>query len=168
MPTSATSPAEVLAETRRSASAVGNDGVSRPINSEISETFSTALSGVITRENARVVIEIGMACGFSTLSILDSLPADGKLFSVDPYQYSDYHGMGMALVAKTNRADAHVLIQEPDYFALPRFLTEGMQADLIYIDGMHTFDYVALDAFYAHSDRSKTNDRDNYINESCQ
>ncbi len=25
-----------------------------------------------------------------------------------------------------------------------------MQADLVYIDGMHTFDYVALDAFYAH------------------
>jgi len=143
-------PADVLAETRKSMRARDQHGQERDIHSEISEAFAAALSAVVERERPKLVIEIGMACGLSTLSILSTLPADGRLLSIDPFQSTDYHGIGKTLVAQTNRQASHRLIERPDYLALPELVGEGVQADLIYIDGMHTFDYVALDAFYAH------------------
>lgn len=142
--------AEILAETRATMLAVDAKGVERAINSEISLEFCKALAAVVVKEQPKLVIEIGMACGFSTLSILSVLPEGSRLISVDPFQHADYHGIGQALVSRSDRADAHELIEEVDYLALPRLLADGVKADLIYIDGMHTFDYVALDAFYSH------------------
>lgn len=141
--------ADLLAEARRTGSIVDAQGTPRPLNSEISERFCAALSAVVTREQPKLVIEIGMACGFSTLAILSALPQGARLLSIDPFQHRDYHGLGHALVQRSDRAEAHTLIEEPDYLALPRLLEQGTTADLVYIDGMHTFDYVALDAFYA-------------------
>jgi len=143
-------PAELLANTRETMRAIDQTGVERPIHSEISAEFSKALTDIVTREQPKLVIEIGMACGLSTLSILSALPQDGVLMSVDPFQSTDYHGVGATLVGKSTRAASHRLIEKADYLALPEMVAEGVQADLVYIDGMHTFDYVALDAFYAH------------------
>lgn len=141
--------AELLEQARSTGTITDAHGTPRPINSEINDRFCAALSGIVAREQPKLVIEIGMACGFSTLAILTALPEGSRLLSIDPFQHQDYHGLGHAMVSRSDRALAHTLIEEPDYLALPRLLGEGTIADLVYIDGMHTFDYVALDAFYA-------------------
>ncbi|PLK25479.1 O-methyltransferase [Novosphingobium sp. TH158] len=118
-------------------------------HSVISPAFAQALGGFVAREKPKLVVEVGMALGASSLAILSALDADARLISIDPFQSTDYKGVGKSLVEQSNRASQHVLIEKPDYVALPELLAQNIQPDLVYIDGMHTFDYVALDAFYA-------------------
>ena len=40
------------------------------------------------------------------------------------------------------------LIEEKSYECLPRLVNEKQIVDLIFIDGMHTFDYTLVDFFY--------------------
>ena len=114
----------------------------------ISRPLANALTAMVAREKPKLCVEIGMALGISTLAILEGLGDEGRLISIDPFQTEHYAGFGRALVARTDRADRHELIESPDYLALPRLLAEGAAIDFAYVDGMHTFDYVALDAFY--------------------
>lgn len=147
MTTAPRAPQDLLAEIYATGRAADASGVEREINSQISPAFSRALAGVVTREQPQLVVEVGMACGLSSLSILSALPQGGRLISIDPF-HDHYWRLGKTLVERSTRASAHELVEEPDCLALPRLLAEGHQVDLAYIDGMHTFDYVALDAFY--------------------
>ena len=141
-------PGELLARLYAEKSAVDRDGRTLALNSEISPAFSDALTRVVRENACRTVVEIGMAFGASSLAILEGLPEGGTLLSIDPFQ-QDYGRIGETLVHRSSRAGAHRLIELPDYLALPQILDQGLAVDLVYIDGMHTFDYVALDAFYA-------------------
>jgi hypothetical protein len=118
------------------------------LRGNISREFATALTAMVRREKPALCIEIGMAFGISTLAILEGLSEGGRLISIDPFQNSDFDGFGLDLVARTDRAAQHELIEAPDYFALPRLLKDGRRPNFAYIDGMHTFDYVLLDGFY--------------------
>ncbi len=81
---SGTSCDELLADARRTGTISDAHGTARPVNSEITDRFCAALSGVVAREQPKLVIEIGMACGFSTLAILSALPEGSRLLSIDP------------------------------------------------------------------------------------
>lgn len=111
--------------------------------------FAAELTRQVAAAAPRVAIEIGMANGLSSLAILAGLPAGSQLISIDPYQDEQWGGAGRELVAQSDRADCHRLIQDFDYLALPELLKQGCTAQFVYIDGMHTFDYVALDTFFA-------------------
>lgn len=147
MPDAPRPPADLLAEAYARSAVVDGEGVERAINSQIPPAYARALTETVRREQPNLVVEIGMACGFSSLAILSALPENGRLVSVDPY-HGDYHRIGETLVCRSTRAASHQLVEEPDYLALPRMVEQGWQVDMAYIDGMHTFDYVALDAFY--------------------
>lgn len=141
------SPESLLAKAYETLKVTDGEGVEREINSQIPVAYARALTELVRKEQPKLVVEVGMACGFSSLAILEGLPEGGKLVSIDPY-HGDYHRIGEALVQRSDRAAAHQLVEEPDFFALPKMLERGDVVDLAYIDGMHTFDYVALDAFY--------------------
>jgi len=144
-----TNPNELL-DALYGGSATFADG--RPIgnvHSVINRSFADALAQFVKKESPKIVIEIGMAQGASSLSILSTLPANARLISIDPFQHTDYQGIGKSLVDQSSKSSQHELIEKPNFIALPDLLTKGMAADFVYIDGMHTFDYVALDAFYA-------------------
>ena len=127
--------------------AYGSTG-GRPIDAAISPAFAQALTEQVRRLQPKLAIEIGMANGLSTLAILAGLPLDGKLISIDPYQDSQWRGEGRRLVEQTDARSRHELRQAPDFLALPELVNEQQALDFAYIDGMHTFDYVALDVFY--------------------
>ncbi len=98
------------------------------------------------------VLEIGMASGISTLSILSGLKENGDggtLVSIDPFQSTSGRGAGVHHVVQGGFADQHRLMEEFDYLALPKLVSEEASFDLIYIDGNHDFEYVVLDYFYA-------------------
>lgn len=118
------------------------------VDSAISPAFATALTRIVAELAPRTALEIGMAHGVSSLAILAGLPPGGRLISLDPFQDVDWGGAGRRAVAASNRADRHELRQSPDYLELPRMLAAGETVDFAYIDGMHTFDYVLVDAFY--------------------
>lgn len=91
-----------------------------------------------------------MAHGISTLAILSALDEAGRgsLVSIDPYQSTDWQDVGRHAVDAAGLSSRHEIIEAPDYLALPRLVENGRRFDFAYVDGWHTFDYVALDAFY--------------------
>lgn len=134
--------AELLAE--RYAATAG-----APITAAIPPKFAAELTRQVATLQPQLAIEIGMANGLSSLAILAGLPPGGQLISIDPFQDEQWGGQGRSLVTQSDRAGSHRLIQDFDYLALPQLLQEKCAAQFIYIDGMHTFDYVTLDAFFA-------------------
>lgn len=142
-------PAELLATLYRTQSGTDMHGKSVVIHGAIEPSFADALTKVVRDNRAQLVVEVGMAYGASSLAILSGLPDSGQLISIDPFQTEAYGRVGATMVGQSSRASAHRLIEQFNYLALPQLLEQGLVPDLVYIDGNHGFDYVALDAFYA-------------------
>lgn len=122
-----------------------------PLRSGISIVNANALYGAVRERQPKLVVEIGMAHGISSLAIATALHENGgggRLISIDPYQHARYQGVGMANLRRAGLAGCHTLLEQPDYLALPGLLVDGTQVDIGYIDGYHTFDYTLLDFFY--------------------
>jgi predicted O-methyltransferase YrrM len=112
--------------------------------------LARTLYHVIKNLRPTTALEVGMAFGASSLSILTAMDetGSGRLLSIDPAQMTDWHGVGVESVRRAGLAHRHELVAQADYLALPRLLEQGLQIDFAYIDGWHTFDYVLLDFFY--------------------
>ena len=111
----------------------------------------------VIKEKCLNVLEIGMADGLSSLTILSALKKNSqdlskpnfKLTSIDPYQTTQWKSNGLKNIKKLNFAENHKHIEDLDIFSLPKLVEKGMKYDLIFIDGYHTFDHVLLNNFYA-------------------
>jgi hypothetical protein len=113
--------------------------------------YAIGMYRALVRKNPRIVLEIGMENGASTLTILSALSqlgGDRTLISIDPGQSGYWRSVGLTNVKANGFAHLHRLIEEPDYVALPKLLEQKFTPDAAYIDGWHTFDYVLLDFFY--------------------
>lgn len=112
--------------------------------------YAEALHQLVLRERPRVALEIGCAMGSSTLAICSALSqlGDGHLISIDPFQSTRWSDQGVQAVERAGLGEHHELIEDFDYHALPALLARGERVGVAYIDGMHTFDYTFLDAFY--------------------
>jgi predicted O-methyltransferase YrrM len=126
--------------------ATGTAPTGELLHSNINETHAAALQRCARQVEPRNAIEIGMAFGTSALAILGG--CNTHLISIDPGQEADYTSAGRRAVEKAGFADRHLLLNEPNFEALPRLLGEGLRIQFAYIDGWHTFDYVLLDFFY--------------------
>lgn len=118
------------------------------------------LGELVANSGATNVLEIGMANGSSTVTILRALAKrGGKLTSIDPFQNAPlvpapggipgYEGAGLRCVKEAGLAASHTLIEELDYLALPALVREKRRFDFILIDGYHSFDYTLVDFFFA-------------------
>jgi predicted O-methyltransferase YrrM len=128
------------------------DGTWRDLKANISVANSRALNEFVRLRRPQLVVEIGMAYGVSTLTILDALRANkyGRLISIDPY--IDWPTARLVALHQVKRAavdDLHEHMSECSHTALPKLLIQGHQPDFIYIDGWHNFDYVFTDCFFA-------------------
>lgn len=135
-------------ESRRLVDARGEAVADR---SGISADFVRALHRTVLREKPTTVLEVGMANGYSSLAILTALRALGgerRLVSIDPYQLTEWRGVGVEQVKRAGLDGMHELIAEPDYTALPDLVRQGRTIEFAYIDGWHTFDYTLLDFWY--------------------
>jgi predicted O-methyltransferase YrrM len=128
------------------------DGRLLEVVANISHYNSRALRAVVEERKPELVVEIGMAYGVSTLSILSALQQNGtgRLISIDPYiGWPTGRLVALHQIARAAAEEIHSHWHECSYTALPRMLQEGLRPDLIYIDGNHNFDYVFTDSFYA-------------------
>ena len=126
------------------------DGTPIEVRDFISPAFAAALYQTVLKRRPAVVLEVGMAYGLSTLSILSALrdAGGGHLISVDPGQSKDYASVGVLNVRRAGLEAFHEHIEAPSFQALPRLLDARTPLDFAYIDGWHTFDYALLDFFY--------------------
>ena len=128
------------------------NGTYLDVTANISQDNSVALENFVLRNRPQLAVEIGMAYGVSTLSILAGLHQNkkGKLISIDPYiNWPTGRLVALNQIEKSGVSSLHDHIHECSYSALPKLLHQGIQPDLIYIDGNHNFDYVFTDFFFA-------------------
>jgi len=120
------------------------------VDSGISLGHASALYEFVKKKKPKVILEVGMANGISSVAMLQALSENGsgQLISIDPYQNSDWGGNGLKLINECGYAGIHRLIEEPDYLSLPRLLEAKNKIDFAYIDGWHTFDYTLVDFWY--------------------
>ena len=103
------------------------------------------------------ILEIGFAYGISSLFICEALKENGrgKLISIDPNQSTQWKNIGVKHLRQSGLSKYSELMEEPSYSAMPKLLKGSSKEkykfsmDLIFIDGMHLFDYTLVDLFYA-------------------
>lgn len=115
----------------------------------IDESSQKFLTKFIQDHSCVKILEIGMADGMSSISILKALGDKGSLTSIDPYQSTYWNNNGLKNIKKLNLQNNHIFIEKFDYVALPELLSKGEKYDLIFVDGSHIFDHVILNNFYA-------------------
>jgi predicted O-methyltransferase YrrM len=110
------------------------------------------LSGLIeSDESIQRTLEIGCAYGVSSLCICQALQGrPGAHHTIlDPLQTSLWKGAGAALLKQAG-CDWFELREEGSEVAMPAMLKDHAGGfDLVFIDGVHTFDHTLLDLFYA-------------------
>ena len=112
----------------------------------------TFLYNFIIKHKCLKVLEIGMADGMASVTILSAISKNGpefKLTSIDPYQNAHWQSNGLKNVKQLKLESNHEFIELIDFLALPKLIERGEKYDLIFIDGQHTFDHVLLNNFYA-------------------
>jgi predicted O-methyltransferase YrrM len=120
-----------------------------PLRDEIDPEEGALLLSLISQHQFTRTLEIGCAFGVSSLYICEALSRRRCRYHtiLDPGQYSDFHGIGIANLKRAG-FDFFELIERPSEVALPALLAEGRKFEFALIDGWHTFDHTRLDLFY--------------------
>ncbi len=107
------------------------------------------LRDLLVAQDARVVIEIGLAYGSSALAIGEALAGQespGHLV-IDAFQHH-FHDVGWAAIVEAGLDTTCTLLRERSQLALPRLVAEGFVADAGFVDGSHIFHNVFVDLYY--------------------
>ncbi|MEX2672130.1 MAG: class I SAM-dependent methyltransferase [Phycisphaeraceae bacterium] len=142
----------VLAEVCEAGTVEQPDGAKVRVTANISQPNVQALQRVIADRQPRTVVEIGMAHGVSTVTILQSLAEvpGGRLISIDPYiGWPTGREIALHQVQRAGLSDRHEHLHMFSHLGLPRLIEQGVQPDLIYIDGSHAFADVFVDFFFS-------------------
>ncbi len=109
------------------------------------------LRDVLIAENARVVIEIGLAYGASALAIGEALVAQEHENPVhvviDAYQHH-FGDAGWEALSAAGLTTVSILLRERSQLALARLASEGFTADAAFVDGSHLFHNVFVDLYF--------------------
>jgi len=131
---------------------VANSGEVIWLDAEIPREEGLVLHGLIADDpSIKRTLEVGCANGLSSLHICEALRGrEGAHHTIiDPFQKTDWHGVGLQNLDRSG-IDFYEWLEEKSEFALPELARNKAGAfDFIFIDGVHTFDHVLLDAFYS-------------------
>ena len=118
-----------------------------PMDVYIPREQGDLLYSLVRDVQPKVSVEIGMANGLSTAFIAQGLHdnGSGRHIAIDPFQHSDWHGAGVALVRKAGLESLVELVELPSHQGLPQLEREGIRTQFVFIDGSHLFDYVMSD-----------------------
>lgn len=122
-----------------------------PLHSNIQPEEGEFIQSVIRSVKPSSSLEVGMAYGVSTLFICEALAdldAPVRHTVIDPSQTKVWHGVGLAHVREAGFDKFVQFFEEGSEIALPRLLSQGLEIDLAFIDGWHTFDHALVDFFY--------------------
>lgn len=144
-------PCSVLRELLSSGETRLADGKVLRLTANVSPLSSKVLYRLASENRCVDALEIGMAFGVSSLSILSGLQTTGgRLTSIDPYvSWPSARQAALNHIAKAGYGNSHTHIQDFSFLALPKLLLEGRSFDFIYIDGAHDYDNVIIDYLYA-------------------
>ena len=143
---------KVIDQIRQEKTVTADDGQIYPIRQfPIDATEGRFLTQFIaSRPGITRTLEVGCAYGLSSLHItaaLEGRPGAHHVI-IDPFQSTTWHGIGVANLDRAG-VDFYELLEQPSELALPELLRDGARFDLVFIDGLHSFDQTLLDLYYA-------------------
>jgi len=126
------------------------EGELKSFSSGIPYHTGVFLNQIIKNENLNRTLEIGMACGLSTLFICQAHKDKGKGVhtAIDPYQTRSWKSTGLLNVKRAKLDHILRFLETPSHEGLPQLLTAKEKFDFIFVDGSHAFNYAFVDYFY--------------------
>jgi predicted O-methyltransferase YrrM len=119
------------------------------IHSETSKGQCEFLQKIIAENKFSRSVEIGFACGMSTLSIVEEvLKNGGKHVVIDKFQLSAWGGVGLDLISQAGYSRNIEFYEEYCYIILPKLLEVGNKFDFAYVDSTKQMDWLLVDFFY--------------------
>src|SRR4051794_32618977 len=117
----------------------------------IPEAHASEIERLVRDLGLTRTLETGMAYGLSTLTIcgVHDQRGEGEHVAIDPYQSSDWGGIGILNLERAGLAGRARVIEARSDEALPRLREEGARIDFALIDGLHLFDATLVDFFHA-------------------
>jgi predicted O-methyltransferase YrrM len=140
---------EVLTTMYSSAVLQGTTGSYEVGKTLIAMEQGAELHKLLRREAVKDSLEIGFACGFSTVWILDALPDDGSHMALDPFEERNYGGVGLSQVRALGPAARFDWVPDLSIHVLSAAIKARRTFDFIFIDGNHRFDDVLVDFYLA-------------------
>lgn len=140
---------EFVEELLRTKQVTDEKGNVYDLDAAIDKAEGEFLHSLIIKNKVSRSLEVGCAMGISSLYICHALSQKESQNHtiIDPYQYSGYHGIGIANLKRAGFT-FFKLIEQPSEIALPEMLQRQEEFDFALIDGWHTFDHALLDFFY--------------------
>jgi len=142
----------IIDEILISGSVIDEKGKRIPLRGNIDREEGMFLHNLIkNKKNISRTLEIGCAFGLSSLFICSALEKRENPLHViiDPNQQKNYHNIGIKNLDRAG-VNFYLFFEDTSEIALPDLLKiEPESYDLIFIDGLHSFDQVSLDFYYA-------------------
>lgn len=117
----------------------------------VDRTEGQFLRKIIEDVKPQGTLEVGCAYGVSTLYICEAasaLPAFAQHIVIDPFQRTQWRGIGLKHVVEAGYGHLVDFREEPSETVLPALVRAGLTLDFAFIDGWHTFDQVMVEFYY--------------------
>ena len=134
-----------------SATTLTEDGAEVPQSWQLNVRYCRFLFQLVKLARPKRVLEIGMANGISSSYIARARstgthePNGSAHVIIDPFQTTDWHGAGRALLHRLNLDSDTDVIEDYSLHAVPELERRGERFDFVFIDGNHCLDYVLSD-----------------------
>ena len=125
------------------------DGKKVELKWQVNTRYAKFLYVLVRMFEPEKILEIGMANGISSAYIakaqnLYARKKDTHVI-VDPYQFSQWHNAGKALLKRLDLYHNARVIEDYSLSAIPNLEKEGWKFDFAFLDGNHCLDYTLSD-----------------------
>jgi len=128
---------------------ISEEGQELQMSWGLSPRYGKFLFTLVKMFRPRWILEVGMANGVSSAYIakaqLSYLQQDGAHVIIDPFQSTQWHNAGRAMLERLGLDRNIEVIENYSICVIPSLEKQGQRFDFVFIDGNHCLDYTLAD-----------------------